>query len=55
MEQMSTSRTERLQLTEPQTDVVITTRIVIASAPPDYGINSFDQLLETATNDSTGS
>jgi hypothetical protein len=23
--------------------------------PPDYGINRFDRLLETATNDSTGS
>jgi hypothetical protein len=34
-----------------KTDAVTLTRIVIAAAPPDYGIGSFDRLLETATND----
>ena len=32
-------------------DAVTTTRIVIAATPPDYGIRSFDRLLETATTD----
>ena len=39
------------QNAKPKTDVVTTTRIVIAATPPDYGIGSFDRLLETATND----
>lgn len=34
-----------------KTEVVTTTRIVIAAPPPDYGISSFDRLLETATTD----
>jgi hypothetical protein len=34
-----------------KTGAVTTTRIVIAATPPDYGIGSFDRLLETATND----
>lgn len=34
-----------------KTEVVTTTRIVIAATPPDYGISSFDRLLETATTD----
>ncbi|MFP3459754.1 hypothetical protein R5O87_02755 [Arthrobacter globiformis] len=32
-------------------EVVTITRIVIAATPPDYGIRSFDRLLETATTD----
>jgi hypothetical protein len=39
------------QNAKPKADVVITTRIVIAATPPDYGISSFDRLLETATTD----
>ncbi|MDQ1057414.1 hypothetical protein QFZ23_001315 [Arthrobacter globiformis] len=39
------------QNAKPKTDVVTTTRIVIAATPPDYGIRSFDRLLETATTD----
>ncbi|MBT2551252.1 hypothetical protein [Arthrobacter sp. ISL-65] len=39
------------QNAKPKTEVVTTTRIVIAAAPPDYGIRSFDRLLETATTD----
>ncbi|TSE16626.1 hypothetical protein B1A87_012970 [Arthrobacter sp. KBS0703] len=39
------------QIAPPKTDAVTTTRIVIAGTPPDYGIGSFDRLLETATND----
>ncbi|MFC7847176.1 hypothetical protein ACFUTU_01725 [Arthrobacter sp. NPDC057388] len=34
-----------------KTEAVTTTRIIIAAAPPDYGISSFDRLLETATTD----
>jgi hypothetical protein len=34
----------------PEIDVV-TTRVVIAATPPDYGISSFDRLLETARTD----
>jgi hypothetical protein len=36
---------------KPKTDVVTTTRVVLAATPPDYGISSFDRLLETATTD----
>ncbi|MFE4541599.1 hypothetical protein [Arthrobacter sp. NPDC056727] len=36
---------------KPTTEAVTTTRIVIAATPPDYGISSFDRLLETATTD----
>jgi hypothetical protein len=36
---------------KPKADVVTTTRIVIAATPPDYGIRSFDRLLDTATTD----
>ncbi|GAA1253598.1 hypothetical protein GCM10009589_00540 [Arthrobacter pascens] len=36
---------------QAETDVVTTTRIVIAATPPDYGISSFGRLLDTATND----
>ena len=32
-------------------DVVTTTRVVLAAAPPDYGLSSFDRLLETAVTD----
>jgi hypothetical protein len=39
------------QNAKPKADVVITTRIVIAATPPDYGVSSFDRLLETATTD----
>lgn len=39
------------QSTKPKTDAVTTTRIVIAATPPDYGISSFDRLLDIATND----
>lgn len=39
------------QNAKPQAEVVTTTRIVIAATPPDYGIRSFDRLLETATTD----
>lgn len=39
------------QNAKPKTDAVTTTRIVIAATPPDYGIGSFDRLLETAIND----
>jgi hypothetical protein len=39
------------QYAKPKTEVVTTTRIVIAATPPDYGISSFDRLLETATTD----
>lgn len=39
------------QNAEPKADAVTTTRIVIAATPPDYGIRSFDRLLETATTD----
>jgi hypothetical protein len=39
------------QNAKPKTDAVTTTRIIIAATPPDYGISSFDRLLETATND----
>lgn len=39
------------QYAKPKTEVVTTTRIVIAANPPDYGISSFDRLLETATTD----
>lgn len=36
---------------KPKADEVTTTRIVIAATPPNYGITSFDRLLETATTD----
>ncbi|MFE5838808.1 hypothetical protein [Arthrobacter sp. NPDC056493] len=39
------------QSNKPKTEAVTTTRIVIAAIPPDYGIGSFDRLLETATTD----
>lgn len=39
------------QCAKPTADVVTTTRIVIGATPPDYGISSFDRLLETATTD----
>jgi hypothetical protein len=39
------------QNAKPKAEVVTTTRIVIAATPPDYGIRSFDRLLETATTD----
>jgi hypothetical protein len=39
------------QNAKAQAEVVTTTRIVIAATPPDYGIRSFDRLLETATTD----
>lgn len=39
------------QYAAPKTEAVTTTRIVIAATPPDYGISSFDRLLETATTD----
>lgn len=39
------------QNAKPNTDAVTTTRVVIAATPPDYGISSFDRLLETATDD----
>jgi hypothetical protein len=39
------------QNARPKADAVTTTRIVIAATPPDYGIRSFDRLLETATTD----
>jgi hypothetical protein len=39
------------QNAKPKADAVTTTRIVIAATPPDYGISSFDRLLETATTD----
>ncbi|WP_302646959.1 hypothetical protein [Arthrobacter sp. 24S4-2] len=28
-----------------------TTRVVLEAAPPDYGVTSFDRLLETVTTD----
>lgn len=39
------------QYAKPNADMVTTTRIVIAATPPDYGIGSFDRLLDTAVND----
>jgi hypothetical protein len=39
------------QEARPKTEAATTTRIVIAATPPDYGISSFDRLLETATTD----
>ena len=39
------------QYAKPKTEVITTTRIVIAATPPDYGISSFDRLLDTATTD----
>ncbi|WP_104138862.1 hypothetical protein [Arthrobacter sp. ZGTC131] len=39
------------QNVRPNSDAVTTTRIVLAATPPDYGISSFDRLLETAITD----
>ena len=39
------------QNAKPKADAVTTKRIVIAATTPDYGIRSFDRLLETATTD----
>ena len=39
------------QNAKPKSDVVTTTRVVLAATPPDYGISSFDRLLETAITD----
>ena len=39
------------QNANPKTEAVTTTRIIIAATPPDYGIRSFDRLLETVTTD----
>ncbi|MFF2317492.1 hypothetical protein ACFVTE_14645 [Arthrobacter sp. NPDC058097] len=39
------------QNANPKAEVVTTTRIVIAATPPDYGIRSFDRLLDTVTTD----
>ncbi|MFC9351600.1 hypothetical protein [Arthrobacter sp. NPDC057013] len=39
------------QNAKPKAEVVTTTRIVITATPPDYGIHSFDRLLETVTTD----
>lgn len=39
------------QNAKPNSNVVTTTRVVLAAIPPDYGISSFDRLLETAITD----
>jgi hypothetical protein len=39
------------QNAKAKAEVATTTRIVIAATPPDYGLRSFDRLLDTATTD----
>lgn len=42
---------EPKQNAKPNSNVATTTRVVLAAIPPDYGITSFDRLLETAIAD----